>query len=169
MHKLDDKTLITPLLIKRFHAEAEFEGGDGKYAAYIQKSDGHILIDTVSCSSGMLEQFFAEDMLNAMNKHLHHDGAWVIVFTHYDPPLPPLKEGVFNRFVLLWMDKDGDVKFPLECVHPLHKVMGESSIDSWLSQCEAAWSLWRHTETVLDARPSEQYRKAAGEVAPSVH
>lgn len=169
MHTLEDNTLITKLLIRRFHAEGEFEGGDGKYAAFIQKRDRNILSHTLSCKPGMLEQFFAEDMLNALNKHLHHDGAWVIVFTHYDPPRPPFSEGVFNRFVLLWLDEDGDVKFPLECVHPLHKVMEESGIDSWLSQCEAAWTLYKHTERVLDPQPSEQYRKAAGETAPSVH
>lgn len=169
MHKLDDNTLITPLLLRRFRAEAEFDGADGRYVAFMQKSDGGFLGHSYMCRAGMLERLFAEDMLVALNKHITHDGAWVIIFTHYEQPKPPMAEGVFHRFVLLWMDKDGDVKFPLECPTPLHKVMETATIDNWIDQCEGAWILWRHTEDALDVRQGDQYRRALGEKAPSVH
>lgn len=169
MHKLDDRTLITPLLLRRFRAEGEFEGANGLYAAYIQKSDGNFLRCNYICKGGMLEQMFAEDMLNVLNRNIAHDGAWVVVYTHFAPPRPPEAEGVFHRVAFLWMDKDGDVKFTVERDQPLHQLIAEVTLDDLVNQCEAAWGLRRWSDQVLDVKPSQQYRRALGEKPPSIH
>lgn len=169
MHRLDERVLITPMLLKRFSAEAEFENGDGFYCAFIQRSNGTFLEHAEGPGADPMQELFATDMLNALNGKLHHDGAWVMLFTHHDVPVPPLAKGIYRRFVILWMDRDGDVQFPIENDEPLHVVLAKGP-DHWLEQCETAYALWHHAmREVLNPREGNLYRRARGETAPSLH
>ena len=63
--------------------------------------------------------------------------------------------------------QDGDVRFPIENEEPFHEVLKAGPI-AWLQQAEVAWTTWhRLTHQVLDVRPSETYKRAQGESAPS--
>jgi len=169
MHRLDIETLVTPALLKRFHAEGEFESGDGRFFAVMQQSNGDLLTHAVGPDAGPDAMLFASDTLSFLNKHLHHDGAWCIVFTHYRAPTPPMMHGAFDRFVILWMDHDGDVQFPVERDHAIPEAFGYGN-HSWAMQCETAWNLWHHAMvTVLEPKADAQYKRAKGQRAPTVH
>jgi len=177
-HRLDERLLITPALLKRFEAEAVFDGGNGAYFAYLQKRDGP---DGRFITHGpfgdpsridMAQAMFAMDMLKRLNDNIHHDGAWVIVFTN---PLPLEPGSVirmdyrtsFGRFVFMWLDQDGDVRFPVECDEPFSTVLLKGW-PHWVEQCQVAWQLWAVAEQALGAKPEQKYKRAMGETAPSV-
>lgn len=167
MHKLDDDTMITPTLIKRFHDEGEFEGADGRFYALVQRSNGDLLSHQVGSDAGANECLFASDLLSYLNKKLHHDGAWCIVFTHPSPVVPPHRTCDYGRFVVLWMDGDGDVQFPL--VHELGMVEAMTwGMQAWAQQCETAWMLWHHAmRQVLDPQEGETFKRAKGQQRPT--
>jgi len=167
MHKLDDDTLITPTLLRRFHAEAQFEGAPGAFYALVQRSNGHILSHQVGPIAGANEMIFASDVLTYLNKNLHHDGAWCIVFTHPAPAIPPFRTCDFQRFTILWMDEDGDVQFPL--AHELGMVEAMTwGLQAWAQQCETAWMLWNHAmRQVLDPQANETFKRAKGQRRPT--
>ena len=167
MHRLDDDVLITPSLIKRFHAEGEMEGADGRFYALVQKANGDLLSHQVGPDAGANEQLFASDVLSYLNKHLHHDGAWCIVFTHPKPAEPPFAGCDYDRFTILWMDGDGDVQFPLVHEQGIVEAMTWGK-EAWAQQCETAWSLWHHAmKTVLDPQERETFKRAKGQRRPT--
>lgn len=169
MHRLDDDTMITTALLRRFHAEGEFEGAAGQFFAVMQRSNGDLLTHCIGPSITGDLMFFASQTLSFINRQIHHDGAWCMVFTHPRPPIPPEMRVSFQRFVLLWLDKDGDVQFPIEHDQSIMEALAWSPID-WAKQCETAWGLWHHAmKQVLDPQPNETYRRAKGEQAPTLH
>jgi hypothetical protein len=164
---LSDDLVITPALLRRFHAEAELEGGDGRHYAVIRSNDGSLLVHDPGSPSISGEQWiWTADLLELLNRELHHDGAWVVVFTH---PLPD-----YRRYVLLWLDRDGDVQFALEWV------AGENSgfrdfvdvllagVHSTAQKCQVAWEIW-HTMMieVIEPREGQTFKRARGERASS--
>lgn len=175
MHKLDNDTLITCSLLRRFRAEAEHEGGDGRFYAYIQKSNGDLVTDQNGPDIGPNEFMFANDMLTFLNKELHHDGAWCIVFTGFRTTresilIPSVCVGEYTRFAFLWLDKDGDVQFANDCELGIVWATTQMSLHDWAGQCEAAWGLWHKAmRLVLEPKPSELYKRAQGQTAPTLH
>ena len=172
-HRLDESVLITPSLLRRFQAEAEFEGGPGAYYAYIQKSDGAWLVHPMGPHPSAEQALFALDMLPLLNKEFHHDGAWVLVFTHPKPYPPGALIAVddrpgYGRFLFMWMDEDGDIRFPVECDDTDFTNVLASGAIHWCEQCETAWQVWHYNVVeVLEPRPQEQFKRALGERPPS--
>lgn len=171
MHKLDEKVLITPALLKRFGAEAEAYGGE--YVAYIQKMDGRLLEHQQAGSPGMThdQQMLAHDLLNHLNRDLHHDGAWAVVGIAPNPLslVAALASPTADYRILcfLWLDAEGDVRFPLEFESSVAD-MAAKGIHYWLEQAENAWKTWKGLMIdVLDPKPGQQFARAQGENAPS--
>lgn len=176
---LDDDTLITPTLLRRFISEALLEHGDGRHCAFLLRSNGNLVRHNPASPDIVPEQtMFADDVLRRLNRELHHDGAWVIVFTHPNPTPPgwsiftqPRTE--YRRYVLLWLDADGDVQLPIEWVEGESDLLDfaevlAAGIDSVLNLCEGAWTMWHlHMREVIDPQPGETFQRARGERAPS--
>lgn len=172
----DENLVLTPTLLRRFKAEAEFEGGDGRYYALIRRANGELLADHPEGPSPTPEQLlFATDALRALNREVHHDGAWVIVYTH---PKPPRVEVVlydtskhidYARYALLWMDKDGDVQFTLEWRENESDMVDFpdvllAGIESLMDRAEGAWNIWHYQmRTVLDPREDQLVKRAQGQ------
>lgn len=153
-------------MLKRLEAEALDEGMGGGYFAVIQKSSGDIAYHQTGPRVEPHEQIFVIELLTALNKFLHHDGAWLAIFTHHRTQ-PPMV-GRYQRLVILWMDRDGDIQFPFEFESPLDDKYLWGKI-SWCEQCENAWVLWHHMmREVLEPKADQLYRKALGE-APTRH
>ena len=170
MHRLDEDTLITPSLLKRFRAEAEFGGADGRHFAFLQRSNGEFLVhDTNGPDCGPNGRIFAMDMLTALNERLNYGGAWVIVFTHYREAPLPIMNGDYGRFVLMWMDSDGDVQLPVEWEGIVEQAMVEIGIDGFLNNCQTAHEAWEIAQQMLDAKPEEKFKRAQGQPPPSLH
>jgi hypothetical protein len=180
MPRLHDDLLITPALLKRFVAEGYGEDGDGQHYGFVQRSNGDLCGHHPGSPQIIAEQtMWAADMLKRLNRELHHDGAWTVVFTH---PAPPAEGSMifaqpghceYRRYVLLWLDQDGDVQIPIEWI----KGEGEmvdfpdvlmAGLDNLVGQCEGAWELWHiHMRQILEPREGETFKRAQGQQAGS--
>lgn len=178
MTKLDDSTLITTALIQRFEIEAELEGGRGAYYALLRRSNGSFVAHHpygVALQPDML--LWASRVLDFLNTVLHHDGAWVYVFTHPKAPkLTDTKHAEYSRYVLMWMDKDGDVNLPIEWAENeseefLHfaDVVNAGMIAQG-DRAEAAWQQWYALmrDRDLDLREGQTFKRAKGQRPASV-
>ena len=180
MPMLDDDTLITPALLRRFIAEARLEAGNGQHYAFVRRSNGNLIAhNPASPEIAGYQTMFAADVLKVLNRELHHDGAWVVVFTHPEPPepgsaillTPPGRE--YARYVLMWLDRDGDVQFSVEWVKNESELLDfaevlEAGIDSVVEKCEGAWQMWHlHMREVLDPREGETFQRARGQMPSS--
>lgn len=180
---IDDKLLNTPALRMRLDAEARFEEGGGTYRGFALRSggvlDGHILRLTSLGNPPPLDEMqvmFGQDMVRVLNRHLHHDGAWVVLFTHpshvhkagpIDLPVVGGLPTMYGRFAFLWMDRDGDVQFTMDSVSDFFEVLSEGP-DPWIERAEQAWQNWKHVmRDVLAPKEGETYKRALGEAAPS--
>lgn len=176
---IDENKIVTPTLLKRFEAEAESNYGDPAYYACILRSDKDLMVHHPFGLPASPEQLmFAADGLRFLNRELHHDGAWVIVFT--DPKPPQLETAIhmpthveYSRYVFLWLDADGDVQFPMEWEEG-----GGGDLDDFADvliaglqtlgqHAENAYKMWTEAMRALDASPAEQFKRALGERAPS--
>ncbi len=167
-HKLDEKTLVTPTLLKRFHLEASLDN-DGRFCAYVQYSNRDFCFHNVGPEATINETVFAKELLTLLNDELHHDGAWVAVFTGY-AIRPPLDLGSYGRLIVLWMDKDGDVQFPIQIEDFSVETAVQKGAFAWLEDCEAAWLTWQHhMRRVLAPKPEQLFKRALGEKPPTLH
>lgn len=174
---LDEKLLITPFLLRRFEAEAHVDGGDGRHYALIRRPDGDFL--SHHPGSPMLDpaqSLWTGDVLRLLNRELHHDGAWVCVWTH---PMPVPLESVihinphseYGRYALIWLDQDGDPQFTVEWERGITTDLQDfaavllQGINATAQKAEAAWQIWRtYMREVLDPQPDQLIRRAQGEL-----
>lgn len=157
--------------------EAEFDGGPGVLYGFAIPEDGRATPFWASASRNDMpavrpvpeQQMFAADMAAALNRALHHDGAWLVAFTHPETHvmgLPLIGSSVpvpFGRWVALWIDGDGDPQFTMDNEDPFVECL-VSGVQYWIEQAEQAWQRWKyHMRDVLDPRPGETFKRALGE------
>lgn len=170
--KISEDLIVTPTLLQRFAAEAAMDGGDGRHYGMVLRDDGGVRnFDPASPAPAPEQALWAANVLYALNYELHHDGAWVIVFTH--PKFTDAKHVEYGRYAIIWLDHDGDPHFTMEWeagtgeLRDFADVM-LAGINSTLAKAEAAWDLWRiQQRDVIDARPDQLYKRAQGQHAPS--
>lgn len=180
--RLSEADIITPTLLRRFKLEGEFEGSDGRHYGLIPRDDGSLMCHHPgSPAVDAVQALWAADVLKLLNRELHHDGAWVVVFTNVRPVslecvLANPGHAPYDRYCLIWLDADGDPQFTVEWEAGITSDLQDfadvllAGIESTAQKCEAAWSLWHtHMRQVLDPRiGKDTYRRAKGERAPSV-
>lgn len=179
-HHVADETLITPTLLRRFELEASFEQADGRYYAIILRADGNVLVHHPFGPQLSPDQMmWAVDVLRKLNRELHHDGAWVIVFTHpHRPELThvlqaPPSHWDYDRYCLIWLDVDGDPQFTVEWQAGESELLDFAEvllagIESTMAKCEGAWEVWHvHMRQMLALKPEQTYKRALGEVPAS--
>jgi hypothetical protein len=179
----DENKIVTPTLLRRFELEAEGEGGDRRYYGCILLPDGNLIVHHPGSPALAPEQLmWAQDVLRFLNRELHHDGAWVVVFTHPKPasvenPLLAVNlHAEYARYVLLWLDQDGDVQIPIEWMEG----DGEAGLRDWtdvlLAGMDAvgmaatyAWDAWhRLMVQVIDRKEGrDTFKRAQGEAPKS--
>lgn len=168
MHKVTDRALITPLLLRRFEAEARLGNDDPRFWACLITDEG-VLVEHQTGQNPIPEQkMFGADMVTVLNRHLHHDGAWLIEFT--DPTsMGPINTALYQKFIIFWMDKDGDVQFPIEDDRAFHEVLANGP-DAMIEKCEGAWQTWSWQSKVLDLKEHQTTKKALlSTVSRTVH
>lgn len=183
-HAVPDFAIITEYLTDRLGNEAsqrfkmhKVNGEDvkfripGPFRAVIEAEGGQRLEFGTGPALMMEQRMLAEDLVTALNKHLHHDGCWM--FSFCDPaPKSKIQIGSgreYGRFVILWMDRDGDIQFPIECSRPFHVYLTEGP-NALIEKCEKAYQQWfLYMRTILDPQPDELYKRALGEAPKVLH
>ncbi len=166
MGKFNDEYLITPLIRQRLSLEAEdTQGNLTGFWAVLTRLNGETerIADTWQ-SPDPTQQMFAADMAQALNKHLRHDGAWIVFFTHPGPTEAGiLTESLFRCWHFLWIDEDGDPQFTVDNEDAFHVVLGEGP-DHWIDQAAFAWSQWKlMMKDVLDPAEGQTFKRAQGQ------
>lgn len=177
---IDENLIITPTLLRRFELEADGEDGDGRFYACILRSNGELIVHHPGSPGLAPEQaLWVADVLKFLNRDLHHDGAWVIVFTHPKPTsidnplLAANMHAQYARYVMLWMDEDGDVQFPIEWMEGTGEMRDFADVmlaglQTAGAAAEMGYQLWHKSMVeVLDRKKTETYKRARGEHAPS--
>ena len=171
MHRLDEDRLITPALLRRFEAESADEGSpeSGPYHAIIMRSNGDLIEHVMGPRVASWQFVFVNDLLKALNRDLHHDGAWVAVYTHPAPAALIVEvERAYMRLVLMWMDGDGDVRIPFEIEEADFSKIVEQGLHRWLGEAETAWQTWKKLMIdVLDPKSDQLYKRAQGQAPTS--
>jgi hypothetical protein len=177
MH-ISESLVITPTLLRRFQAEGEMEEGDGRYYGVIQRDNGDLLVHHPASLSAVAPQLlWAGEVLRLLNRELHHDGAWVLVFTHpHSVPGPSVLHQAghaeYRRYGLIWLDADGDPQFTMEWQHgtaelPSFTDVMLAGIESTAQKAEQAWMLWDDSHKTLDLKAEQTFKRAQGQRAPS--
>src|SRR5580704_2855890 len=179
MARIGFETIVTPSLLQRFAIEAHQEAGNGQHYAVILRDSGDLTVHHPGSPPASAEQMmFAADVLKKLNRELHHDGAWVIVFTHpapFDPAFSIYAQphAMYRRFVFLWLDNDGDAQIPVEWIENESEMLDFADVLTagieWIMQnCENAWDMWHHHKVkVIERKPDETFKRAKGQRAPS--
>lgn len=175
MHRIDEKLLITPALLLRFEQEAVLEEGDGRHYAVIQRSNGDFIAHDRGPPLSPEQVMFARDVLDLLNRELHHDGAWVVVFTHPKPASAADATAEYARFAMMWMDRDGDIQFTVDWVEGEGDIFDFPDVlmagrETWANHAEEAWTTWRGLMVdVLDPSEGQTFKRAQGQAPASVH
>jgi len=180
MPRLSDELLLAkPVLTTlraRFAMEAEMEEGNGQFYAVIHKADGSFTDhNPYSPELDPMQAEFARDCLRLFNRELHHDGAWVAIFTHPKPAGPLQTCTEYARFGFIFIDKDGDAQFTVDWEDGTGELLDFSDcllagIDAWGDIAEAAWESW-HTlmREALDPSEGQLIKKAQGQLSTAMH
>jgi hypothetical protein len=156
MADFNDDLLITKHMNDRLIGEAQFEDETSTdYWVVRQRANGQLIERSVGYKADIAETMIAKFIIVLLNREIRHDGAWIVAWTNAG-----------RRFVMIWMDKDGDVQFTVEAgdvaeladADPLH----------WVDQCEEAWRLWNNSmRNVLAPNDNQIFKRAQGQRAPS--
>lgn len=174
--KFDEDFLVLPLNLERYRDEALAGEGLGGYWVCFQRDSG-LFVSRMNEGNMVApapdQQMFAQDLIKLLNREISHGGRWIIEWTH--PGEFFGAEGLsaveacftrtYERWVMMWMDEDGDIQFSIENEEPMWVIMANGPLQ-WVEQAEDGWKQWK--EIMRDAlAPSESQliHRAQGETA----
>lgn len=121
----------SPAIRERLELEATFDCARGvslkkHYWVIVPHADGEqgfIVLsnfdpnDPANMMPHEMQQQFAIEIQRMLQKEAHHDGLWVVGFTH--PPstyqvITDTGDNVWGRTICLWLDGDGDPQYTVE-------------------------------------------------------
>lgn len=160
MRKFDEQMMFSAAVRERLDQECAMTSDLGTHAqhwyAVMVLPSGHVEVwrnyDAGNKIQGLFDRDppwhqreWAEGIAKLLNRECHHDGAWIIAFTH--PPGFAEMVGIepkfeWRRIVKLWMDSDGDVAFTVDNLDPFHMVFTNRP-HYYVAQSEEAWEKWK--------------------------
>lgn len=154
---LDDFRIIRRALADQVEAEAH---GGGYWCAF-RAGERLIAKDKGRCRPLVPQRVVAIDLLDRLNREVHHDGTWIVAWA--DPVETPVAGGLITMPIpqrLVWMhkDKDGDVNVVVDTDDTLDEIV--ATLDQRVDDAAKAMQKYREIMADVDVRP-DQTRKAA--------
>lgn len=171
----------SPVIKKRLFNEAGFESNNGaphKVHYWVIAPEGNTKRGEVILKNFIpnfadiepheMQQEFARQVQKMLQSGAHHDGLWLVGWTH-----PPATGDVvridgsncWDRLIMLWLDEDGDPKYTLESDIPFAEMMenGEAYYLGLAEQAHASWEEAYGKKAMKDdfAVTEDQQTKAA--------
>ncbi len=141
----------------RLFAEASFECAHGMpskfhYWVVVPEGDtmrGQIVLKNYTASPlsidpHEMQQEFARQVREVLQKELHHDGVWVVGWTHPPEAWEAVRidgDNVWGRLIMIWLDEDADPQYTVESDLPF-LAMVEAGIENYLGQAARAHEAW---------------------------
>lgn len=91
-----------------------------------------------------MQMAFASTLREELQKNWHHDGFWLVGFTHPPSTFESIKvdgDNCWNRFLIIWADKDGDIKFPFETEEQFVEIL-KNGLEYYVNTAEKCWQAW---------------------------
>lgn len=110
------------------------------------------------------QQIVAQDIARALNRLLHHDGFWIVMW-YREAPLPAIigPAGVeYEAMRILFGDRDGDIQFVVENDLGVAEI-ARNGIDSIIENCARAYAVASEALGAMEVRPEQMIRHAAGQ------
>lgn len=155
-HKVEDQLLFSKLLRMRLDKEAAEDkdmspGISARWYASKVLSDGTGVIERnyPSVFSGddppAYQQFWLDTMCQGLNSQIAHDGAWIVAWTHQPLLIEYMNRNPieWRRFVMIWVDKDGDPQFVVDNIEPF-AVIATVDQEKFIEDGENAYQYWSH-------------------------
>lgn len=86
----------------------------------------------------------SQKIMSMLNKEYHHDGIWVVGWTHppdFDQLIRIDGDNVWSRMIMIYLDKDADYQFVVESEMPI-ATMIENGIEYYCGLCEEAFDTY---------------------------
>lgn len=154
--KYPDDVLKSLVVRGRLRREAKFESARG------DDSKGHYWAITALPSTNQIvgcqnftpsvfdidphpvQKQLAEALVRSLNRHVGHDGGWIVGFTH--PPsqgnaLRTDGDNVWGQLFCLWLDEDGDPQFTYETDRDPAEVV-QDGVDYFIKMCDESYWRW---------------------------
>lgn len=130
----------------------------GSWWAAIQRTSGavHRFESNMLVLPTVEQQVFLMELLRRLNREIHHDGRWIVAWTHGN-----------QRWIAMWVDPHGDIAFTMDNEDRWEEVIKQPML-YWVGDCEGSWTAWHHSMvTVLNPAPEAEYKRAQGQRPPS--
>lgn len=143
MTNLPQNTYKSEIIRQRLFLEAGYEGVHG----VSQKPYFWVVVPEADTKRGkiVLKNFketetdvaphpiqieFAKELLERLQRTTHHDGIWIVGWTH--PPdfsqiIRVDGDNVWSRLIMIWLDKDADPQFTLDSEMPVAQMVENGS------------------------------------------
>ncbi len=145
------------------------------YSPYYGKVERRY-IGAVTLPSGVLQPsafFFkveawqnehAKKLVQTLNRDLHHDGAWSVLWN------TPLEDGRPTKLNIAFQDVDGDIRFIIESDRTLPDLLANGP-ESHLNSCENAYRQMMGWVRDVEIKPGQTIKFAQGQdqADPTVH
>lgn len=158
-HAVDNKALGAQLIT--WLDNAEFENGPG-WVCWALTSDGRLHVRESPVAVPGIgprrpndeQRELARRLVMRANHEANLGGAWVVAW--YSDRV----------FALIWKDRDGDIHANYECDDAWSRIR-EMTDEEHLEGAAESWMRTAEMQRAMDVKPSERYRYALGEKAPS--
>jgi hypothetical protein len=173
MYRFDEAILFSPVLRAYLANIAAGDGGTGEWWGLACLENFEIVkLKSSPHSTAPYEgkRVFAEDICRALNREIDQGGSWLFQWTHPNPDkllVISLADTDFERFHMIWLDRDGDPQFFITNDDPFLTVVREPA-SKWLADAVEAWMRAREMiDGWLDPSPAQQFKAVQGERKPA--
>jgi hypothetical protein len=99
---------------------------------------------------------YARKLVANLNKQLHHDGVWAVMWTN------PTEFGMPTELRIAFQDKDGDPQFVIEVERTLTDLMVHGP-DSHMENCERAYQQWVRWQKEMEISEKQKIKWGQGQ------